>query len=83
MATKVRLMKLIEEVRGYAQITNRRPAPRPPVLYLMELRAHAAQNDIPRRRLDVATDARENPTRPLPIKITHISPEESLPIVLG
>jgi hypothetical protein len=25
MATKVKLMKLIEEIRGYAQVTNRRP----------------------------------------------------------
>ena len=84
MATKAKLMKLIEEVRGYAQITNRRPAPRPPVLYLMELRAHATQNQAPKRRLNVVTDARENLTCPSPIKITHISPDESpLPIVIG
>lgn len=81
MATKAKLMKLIEEVRGYAQITNRRPAPRPPVLYLMELRAHATQNQMPKRRLDVAS---ENASSPSPIKITHISPDESpLPIVFG
>ena len=83
MATKVKLMKLIEEVRGYAQITNRRPAPRPPVLYLMELREHAAQASAPKRKLDVATDSRENPNIPMPIKITHLATEEPLPIVFG
>ena len=83
MATKVRLMKLIEEVRGYAQITNRRPAPRPPVLYLMELREHVSQANTPRRKLAVASDSRENLNIPLPIKITHLATEEPLPIVFG
>lgn len=84
MATKVKLMKLIEEVRGYAQITNRRPAPRPPVLYLMELREHANTVQAPKRRLNVTIDGRENHNVPDPIKITHVSPDESpIPIVFG
>jgi len=84
MATKVKLMKLIEEVRGYAQITNRRPAPRPPVLYLMELRAHNAEAQAPKRKLNVSSDNRDNPNIPLPIKITHLGEDDSpLPIVFG
>lgn len=83
MATKVKLMKLIEEIRGYAQVTNRRPAPRPPVLYLMELREHASQVSAPKRKLDVISDSRENPNIPMPIKITHVATEEPLPIVFG
>ena len=82
MATKVKLMKMLEEIRGYAQITNRRPAPRPPMLYLMQLRAQAAQAAAPRLRLTVATDVKENPLTPLPFKINHIKAEDSsLPIV--
>src|SRR6185436_5733901 len=83
MPTKVKLRKLIVEIRGYAQVTNRRPAPRPPVLYLMELREHTAQVSAPKRKLDVISDAQENPNIPMPIKITHVATEEPLPIVFG
>lgn len=83
MATKIKLMKVLEEIRGYAQITNRRPAPRPPMLYLMQLRNQTAQANTVSRRLTVAVDAGENPTAPSPIKITHLKSCESFPIVIG
>ena len=74
----------MQEVRGYAQVTNRRPAPRPSVLYLMQLRERAAQADLPRRRLAVVTDAKSADHTPLPIKINHVRAGEfSLPVVIG
>ena len=82
MANKVKLMKFLQEVRGYAQITNRRPAPRPSVLYLMQLRDRNAQATAPKRRLIVVSETQENANTPLPIKITHLSPEDSLPVVI-
>ena len=82
MANKAKLMRLLQEVRGYAQITNRRPAPRPSVLYLMQLRGRNAQANAPKRRLIVVTETRENATTPLPIKITHLKPEDALPMVI-
>ena len=82
MANKAKLMKFLQEVRGYAQITNRRPAPRPSVLYLMQLRGRNAQAGAPKRRLIVVTEPQENADTPLPIKITHLAPEDSLPVVI-
>ena len=83
MANKAKLMKFLQEVRGYAQITNRRPAPRPSVLYLMQLRARNEQASAPRRRLIVVSETHENANTPLPIKITHLKSEDSsLPVVI-
>ena len=82
MATKVKLMTLVQQVRGYAEITNRRPAPRPPMLYLMELREQAASHQAPKRKLIVATAANSDNVA-LPIKITHVkSGECPLPVVV-
>jgi hypothetical protein len=82
MAYKVKLMRFLQEVRGYAQITNRRPAPRPSVLYLMQLRGRNAQPTPPKRRLIVVSETHENANTPLPIKITHLKTEDSLPVVV-
>ena len=83
MATKVKLMKFLQEIRGYAEITNRRPTPRPAVLYLMELRAQASHIHVPKRKLAIATDHGSRTTSPLPVKITHLEAGEStLPVVV-
>ncbi len=77
-------MRLLQEVRGRAQITNRRPAPRQHTLYLMQLRGRAAESQCPKRRLAVTTDSNESANNPLPIKIHHIIAEGfAIPMVLG
>lgn len=84
MATKIKMLKLAQQVQGYAQITNRRPAPRPPVLYIMQLREQVAQATVPKRRLAVQTDARDNSPTPLAVKINHVAPGQCyLPVVIG
>ncbi len=86
MATKATLLKRLEESRGYEQITNRRPTPRPIILYLMELRAHNAhaQNHAPRQQLTISTDWQAADGHPLPIKIKHLDPSDcGIPIVYG
>jgi hypothetical protein len=83
MATKIKVLKMLQEVKGYAQITNRRPAPRPPMLYLMQLRAHPAPADLPKHRLTIETDTKAFANGPLPIKINHVKSNESgLPVVI-
>ena len=77
MATKMKLMKLLQEVRGIAQIMNRRPSPRQPTLYLMQLRERSAQVQTPKRRLAVMTDFKDSANTPLPIKINHVKADES------
>ena len=57
MATKMKLLKMMQEVKGIAQITNRRPAPRPPLLYLMQLRSQVAPANTPRRRVVIEAAA--------------------------
>lgn len=83
MATKIKVLKMLQEVKGYAQITNRRPAPRPPLLYLMQLRAHPAPAGLPKHRLTIETDAKAFVNGPLPIKINHIKSNKPVqPLVI-
>lgn len=84
MATKATLMKMLQESRGYEQITNRRPTPRPIVLYLMQLRTQAAYPNVPRQRLAITAEWQNGTETPLPVKIHHILPGEgALPVVFG
>jgi hypothetical protein len=80
MATKIKMMKLLQEIRGMAQITNRRPQPKPPGLFLMQLRSHVMQATIPRRRLVIPVDLREPPDIPHPVKITHLNGDSPVPV---
>jgi hypothetical protein len=81
MATKMKLLKMLQEAKGLAQITNRKPAPRPPLLYLMQLRSQSNQAVTPRQRLTIETEALR---APLPIKINHIRTDKpALPVVVG
>ena len=80
MATKMKLLKMLQEAKGLAQITNRKPAPRPPLLYLMQLRSQSNQAVTPRRRLTIETEALH---APLPIKINHVQAgKPALPVVV-
>jgi len=77
-------MKLLEESRGHEQITNRRPTPRPIVLYLMQLRTQATATHAPKQRLAIQTEWEDGVEQPLPIKIKHIETDQSdLPVVFG
>lgn len=75
MAKKVILMKLLQEIRGYANVTNRRPTPATPMLYLMQLRrrnAHASDRaPQARQRLAITTKWQNPGEAPSPIKIHH------------
>ncbi|HNQ72188.1 MAG TPA: hypothetical protein PKN95_01120 [Verrucomicrobiota bacterium] len=74
MATKVKLLKVLQEAKALAQITNRKPAPRSTLLFLMQLRSrhqsHGAQ-----RRLKVEA---ESPRAPASIKI-HLADDKLAP----
>ena len=80
MATKMKLLKMLQEVKGLAQVTNRRPAPRPPMIYLMQLRSQNATTQTPKRRLAIEKGT-DTTHVPLPIKINHIRPgDPGLPV---
>jgi hypothetical protein len=74
MAAKIKMLKLLQEMRGFADITNRRPQPRPPGLVLTQMRSHVIQATLARRRLSIATDKQDQPDDPHPVKINHLKP---------
>jgi len=84
MATKLKLMKFLQGIRGYAEITNRRPTPRPAALYLVQLRSQAGEVAMPRRKLPIMVDLKKNPGLPHPVKITHVQRGTfALPVIIG
>lgn len=74
MAAKVRIMKMLQEIRGLAEITHRRPQPRKPGLFLIQLRSHVTHATGVRRRQTIAVDMLDRPDIPHPVKITHLRP---------
>lgn len=71
MATKDKLMRLLQEVRGLAELTRPHAAMREPSpLFLIQMRSHLAETSRPKRRLIVNVD--ELAEFPLPVKITHL-----------
>ena len=81
MATRIKILKLMQEIHGFARITHRRPQPRPPGLFLMQLRSHGTPPVLPKRKLHIAIQMQELPDLPHPVKITHLK-ESSMRVVV-
>ena len=82
MATRVNILKLMQEIHGFARVTHRRPQPRPPALFLMEIRSHGFSSDLPRRKLDIAFLTQELADLPHPVKINHLK-DSLLPVAVA
>ena len=74
MPTKVRLIKLLDEIREVEHPPLRRAPLKPVMLYLMELRSHVADAHLPKKKLIVTLDLHNSPDLPHPVKITHLQP---------
>src|SRR5204863_3697543 len=72
MAAKIRIMKLLQEIRGLADITQRQPTPRQPGLFLIELRSHLAESRQPWNRKTIVIEMQGPLDVPHPVKIRHI-----------
>ena len=72
MAAKVRIMKLLQEMRGFAEVTNRLPLPKQPGLFLMKLRTHFSQGALPSRKRVITIEIQDRADIPDPVKITHV-----------
>ena len=72
MATKIRIMRMLQEIRGLAEITHRRPHVRQPGLFLIQLRSQVGGGSPSRGRLTILVDMQDPPDIPHPVKITHI-----------
>jgi hypothetical protein len=74
-------MKLLQEMRGFAEVTNRLPQPKQPGLFLIKLRSHFGPNAVPSRTRRIAIDMQDRPDIPHPVKITHVK-GSALPVVV-
>ena len=72
MAAKIRMLKLLQEIRGFAEISNRRPQPRSPALLLTQGRSRMLQGALPKRKLSIRIDAQERTDVPYQVKINHV-----------
>ena len=74
MATRIKLMKLLQEMRGFSELGRRPSAPRPSSLYLLQLRSHMSETSRSKRRLIVTVDLRDTQNIPHPVKINYVKP---------
>jgi len=81
MATKMKIMKLLQEIRGFAQLTYRQPQDRQPGLFLIQLRSHLQQATASRRRLIIPVDHQDPPDIPDPVKIVHLNGDTAPDVV--
>jgi hypothetical protein len=72
MAAKINIMKMVQEMHGLAEVTNRRPAPRQPGLFLVQLRSHIHGPPQIKRKQTIAVDGMEGIDIPHPVKIRHV-----------
>ena len=77
MATKIKLMKLLQEMHAFADLGRRRHAPRSSPLFLLQLRSHMAETGRSKRRLLVSIDLKDSLDLPHPVKINHVEPGSS------
>ncbi|MGO8928960.1 MAG: hypothetical protein ACLQU3_18990 [Limisphaerales bacterium] len=81
MAARVKMLTLLQEIRGFAQVSNRRPPPRSPGLFLAQLRSQGDHAILRRRRLNITIDPPNQSDIPLQVKIHHVkqSPDPATP----
>jgi len=72
MAAKMRMLKLLMEIRGFAEVTNRSPQPRISGAHLTQLRSSLAHAALPKRRLSIPIDQQSPADVPHQVKITHL-----------
>jgi hypothetical protein len=70
MATKIKMLKLLQETRGLAQVTNRRPLSRQPGLVILQIRENARQPALKRKR-HLLIDMQERLEIPHAVRINH------------
>jgi len=78
MATRMKMLKLLQEMRGFAQVTNRRPFNRHPGLFTLQIRCHMAQTTAAKRKQTISIRMQEPTDIPHPVKIVHLEPEPAV-----
>lgn len=73
MATKMKMLKLLQEMRGLSDLSRLHVAPKTPALFLMELRNRMAQSHRPRPRTIIPVQMKDTYDFPDPVKITFLT----------
>jgi hypothetical protein len=72
MPVKVKTTRFMHDVRVSTPSPVRRELTKPPGLYVLELRSHVPQGQLPKRNLVITIDAKSSEdSLPKPVKITH------------
>lgn len=72
MAAKIQMLKLLQEIRGFAELSNRHPQPWSPGLLLTQIRSHMPQGALRKRRLSIRIDTQDRTDLPDRVKIIHV-----------
>jgi hypothetical protein len=75
MARKMNQLRIAQQVRGEAAVTNRRNAPPVATLYLAQLRAHTVKVSPFKRQVQIAVPIETAPEIPQDIKIIQTDPK--------
>jgi hypothetical protein len=75
MATRINIMKLLQEVRGLAEITNRHAQGRSGSPGILQLRGIRWKESHGRRRRTIRIDMQDPPDIPHPVKIIYSEPD--------
>lgn len=71
MATKIKMLKLLQEADALDEMDRRPPKP---ALYMMQMRSRNFQANLPRRRLPIRIDPQDY-SLPKPVPIILLKPE--------
>jgi hypothetical protein len=74
MAAKIKMLTLLQEIRGFADIANRQPHPRSPALVLMQMRSRIIQAPLVRRKLSIILTEPDHLEIPHQVKINYVKP---------
>ena len=74
MATKIKLLKLLQEMHAFAELSRRYPGARQSPLFLLQLRSHMTETSRSKGRLLVSVNLKDSLEMPHPVKINHIKP---------
>lgn len=83
MATKVKMLKFLQEMRGFSDLSRGFPPHRHSPLFLLQLRSHLAETSRPKRRLLISVDLKDPPDIPAPVKITHLGSNPAVESTTG
>ena len=72
MAAKMNMSKLLQEIRGFAELSNRHPQPRSPGLWLTQIRSRRPQAALPKRKLSIRIETQDLTNIPDRVKINHV-----------